>query len=92
MHLAGLDLGHRRIAYVGMLNDASLSLATPRARFCLVFGRIGLIPDMGAAALLTTFSHRSFWLRRNQIPLFHYSFFASLRTRSNKVEPTLRIA
>ena len=27
-----LELGHRRIAYVGMLNDASLSLATPRAR------------------------------------------------------------
>jgi 2-(1,2-epoxy-1,2-dihydrophenyl)acetyl-CoA isomerase len=32
---------------------ADIILATPRARFCLVFGRIGLIPDMGAAALLT---------------------------------------
>lgn len=32
---------------------ADIILATPQARFCLVFGRIGLIPDMGAAALLT---------------------------------------
>lgn len=27
-------------------------MATPRAKFCLVFGRIGLIPDMAAAYLL----------------------------------------
>jgi 2-(1,2-epoxy-1,2-dihydrophenyl)acetyl-CoA isomerase len=32
---------------------ADIILATPRTRFCLVFGRIGLIPDMGAASLLT---------------------------------------
>lgn len=31
---------------------ADFILATPRARFCMVFGRIGLIPDMGAAYLL----------------------------------------
>jgi len=31
---------------------ADIMLATPRARFCLVFGRIGLIPDMGIAYTL----------------------------------------
>lgn len=31
---------------------ADIILATPRARFCQVFGRIGLIPDMGSAYLL----------------------------------------
>lgn len=31
---------------------ADIVLATPRARFCQVFGRIGLIPDMGSAYLL----------------------------------------
>ena len=44
------------IAYGGGFSlalTADIILATPRARFCLVFGRIGLIPDMGAAALLT---------------------------------------
>ncbi len=44
------------IAYGGGFSlalTADIVLATPRARFCLVFGRIGLIPDMGGAALLT---------------------------------------
>lgn len=31
---------------------ADIMLATPRARFCLVFGRIGLIPDMAIAYTL----------------------------------------
>lgn len=31
---------------------ADIMLATPRAKFCLVFGRIGLIPDMGIAYTL----------------------------------------
>lgn len=31
---------------------ADIMLATPRAKFCLVFGRIGLVPDMGIAYTL----------------------------------------
>ena len=31
---------------------ADFVLATPRARFCAVFGRIGLIPDLGAMQIL----------------------------------------
>ncbi|MCW5255237.1 enoyl-CoA hydratase/isomerase family protein [Verminephrobacter aporrectodeae] len=31
---------------------ADFILATPRARFCAVFGRIGLVPDLGAMQLL----------------------------------------
>lgn len=31
---------------------ADFVLATPRARFCAVFGRIGLVPDLGAMQLL----------------------------------------
>jgi len=43
------------IAYGGGFSlalTADIMLATPRARFCLVFGRIGLIPDMGATYFL----------------------------------------
>jgi len=44
------------IAYGGGFSlalTADIVLATPRARFCLVFGRIGLIPDMGVTYFLT---------------------------------------
>jgi 2-(1,2-epoxy-1,2-dihydrophenyl)acetyl-CoA isomerase len=43
------------VAFGGGLSlalTADIVLATPRARFCLVFGRIGLIPDMAGAYLL----------------------------------------
>jgi 2-(1,2-epoxy-1,2-dihydrophenyl)acetyl-CoA isomerase len=44
------------IAYGGGFSlalTADIVLATPRARFCLVFGRIGLIPDMAVTYFLT---------------------------------------
>ena len=44
------------IAYGGgfsLAMTADIVLATPRARFCLVFGRIGLIPDMAVTYFLT---------------------------------------
>ena len=44
------------IAYGGGFSlalTADIVLATPRARFCLVFGRIGLIPDMAITYFLT---------------------------------------
>ncbi len=44
------------IAYGGGFSlalTADIVLATPRTRFCLVFGRIGLIPDMGITYFLT---------------------------------------
>lgn len=44
------------IAYGGgfsLAMTADIVLATPRARFCLVFGRIGLIPDMAITYFLT---------------------------------------
>lgn len=43
------------IAYGGGFSlalTADITFATPRARFCQVFGRIGLIPDMGSGYLL----------------------------------------
>lgn len=39
-------------AGVSLALAADFILATPRATFCLVFGRIGLIPDMAATYLL----------------------------------------
>lgn len=39
-------------AGVSLALAADFLLATPRATFCLVFGRIGLIPDMAATYLL----------------------------------------
>ena len=44
------------IAYGGGFSlalTADIVLATPRAKFCLVFGRIGLIPDMAITYFLT---------------------------------------
>ena len=44
------------IAYGGgfsLAMTADIILATPRARFCLVFGRIGLVPDMAVTYFLT---------------------------------------